>query len=75
MVRVRIEREGCVSCTACWTTCPDVFEENPEDTKSQITERYRVKGDPALGDVEDDQIDCVIESADLCPTQVIHVED
>ncbi len=74
MVKVEIDRPGCISCAACWTTCPDVFEENPQDTLSQIREEYRTDSDNGRGDVPEDQEGCVREAADLCPTQVILVE-
>ncbi|MDI6719547.1 MAG: ferredoxin [Methanomicrobiales archaeon] len=74
MVAVEIDRPGCISCAACWTTCPGVFEENPQDTFSQIREEYRTGSDISRGDVPKDQEDCVREAADLCPTQVIRVE-
>ena len=41
MPHVTIDRDGCISCGTCWLECPDVFEENPADAKSQVVERYR----------------------------------
>jgi ferredoxin len=72
MPHVSIDRDGCISCANCWTVCPDVFEENPADAKSQVNERYRGAG-PAEGDVPGDLADCVQGAADECPVAVIAV--
>jgi ferredoxin len=73
MVKVKIDREGCISCGNCWTTCPDFFEQNPDDNLSQVKEKYR-KGGIGEGEAPEDQKGCIEEAADLCPVQVIHVE-
>lgn len=73
MVRITIDREDCTSCAHCWETCPDVFEESPDDTLSQIVEEYRRGGDPAEGEVPGDLEDCVQDAADGCPVEVIHL--
>ncbi|MCC7566142.1 MAG: ferredoxin [Methanomicrobiaceae archaeon] len=75
MVRVVIDREECISCKNCWTICPDVFEEDPDDTKSRIVEEYRNAGDPATGDVPSDLEACAIDAAAECPVEVIDVEE
>ena len=72
MVRITIDREECTGCAQCWETCPDVFEENLDDTLAQIVEDYRA-GDPAEGEVPDDMTDCVQDAAEGCPVEVIHI--
>ena len=71
-MKVMIDREACVSCGTCQDTCPAVFEENKDDTFSQVTGQFRLAGDPAQGTVPPDMEACVTEAADLCPVQVIH---
>ena len=71
-LRVTIDREGCISCAACWTLCPEFFEENPDDGLSQVVAQYRANGDSAKGDAPEELQDKVRDSADACPTQVIH---
>ncbi|WP_301662578.1 ferredoxin [Methanoculleus frigidifontis] len=75
MVKVTIDREECISCEACWLLCPEFFEQNPEDEKSQVVEEFRTGGDPAEGDAPEGSEACVREAADECPVTVIFVED
>ena len=55
MVRVTIERETCVSCGSCYETCPDFFEENPDDSFSQIRKEFRKGESISEGDAPPDQ--------------------
>ena len=73
MVKVVIDREGCVSCGSCYDICPEVFEENEEDTFSEIKEEYRIAGNLAEGEVPDDLAECVSDAADACPSEVIEI--
>lgn len=75
MVKVTIDRPGCISCESCWTLCPEIFEQDPDDDLSSITEKYRVEGNPAEGDVPEEHADCTLEAADSCPVTVIFVEE
>jgi ferredoxin len=75
MVRVTIERDTCVSCGSCYETCPDFFEESPEDSFSQVKEKFRKKGSISEGEAPADMAACVQEAADLCPVTIIHVEN
>ena len=75
VVKVTIDRPGCISCESWWTLCPDVFEQDPNDGLSSIVEQYRVNNAPAQGEVPDDLADCVVEAADSCPVTVIVVEE
>uniref|UniRef100_A0A7J3XXI0 Ferredoxin n=1 Tax=Thermogladius calderae TaxID=1200300 RepID=A0A7J3XXI0_9CREN len=77
MAKYRVEinpRENCISDMVCVSICPDVFEMNPEDNKSQIVEKYRVdKSNIAVGVVPEDLKSCVEDAAAACPVQIIHV--
>jgi ferredoxin len=72
-MKVTIEREDCTSCTLCWSDCPQVFEENPDDGLSQIVASYRTGGNPASGEVPNDLSACAKDAAEACPAEVIHV--
>lgn len=73
-MKVKIERDGCISCGACWTTCPDFFEENPDDGRSQVAAAYRLEKKPGDGVVPQDKEECIQNAAEGCPVQVIHAE-
>ncbi len=71
--RVTIDRDGCISCAVCWTTCPEFFEQSPDDDRSQIVEQYRLRGDNAEGTAPAELLDSVRDAADGCPVEVIQV--
>jgi ferredoxin len=73
-IEIRMDRDECILCGACWSDCPDVFEEGEDDGLSQIVLVYQKGGDPALGEVPDDLEDCVLRAAQGCPVEIIHIE-
>jgi ferredoxin len=73
-IRIRIDRDECIACGACWDVCPEVFEEDPDDGLTQVVEKYRIDGDPARGEVPEELEECVQSAADDCPVEIIHVE-
>jgi ferredoxin len=75
MVSVTIERETCVSCGSCYETCPDFFEENPDDSISQVKKEFRKGDNIGEGEAPPEMAACVRDAADLCPVEIIHVED
>jgi len=74
-MKVVLDRSGCVSCGSCWDSCPAFFEKNPDDSFSWIKEEFRVTGNIAEGVAPGDLAACVKDAADLCPVQVIAIED
>jgi len=74
-MKVIIDRSNCTSCGTCWDTCPAFFEENPDDSFSQVMEKFRTDGSIAEGTAPEDLDACVAEAADLCPVQIIKVEE
>jgi ferredoxin len=74
-MKIVIDRMNCVSCGTCWDTCPDFFEENAEDSFSQITKKFRVDGNIAEGIPPGDLEDCAARAASDCCAEVIHVEE
>ena len=73
MVKVSIDRNDCISCANCWTICPDFFEQNSDDSFSQVVEMYRVGSNIAEGEAPQKLEGLVKEAADSCPVQIIHV--
>jgi ferredoxin len=74
-IEVRVDRDECISCGVCWSTCPEVFEENPDDGLTQIVDEYRIEGALGAGGVPAALEDCAREAADDCPVEVIHVAE
>jgi len=74
-MKVTINREECIICGACYEDCPEFFEENPDDEWSQVVEEYRLGDDPAEGEAPDEIEDCVVQAAEGCPVDIIHVRD
>jgi ferredoxin len=72
-MNVSIDRGACVSCGACWNICPELFNQNPCDSFSEIIDNYRFNNDRAEGIVPDYLGCCVQEAADLCPVHIILV--
>jgi ferredoxin len=71
-MNVTIDRAECVSCGSCWDTCPDLFEQDPEDSFSRIREPFRTNN-TAEGKVPEDRESCAQEAADSCPVQIIRI--
>lgn len=74
-MKIVIDRENCVSCGTCWESCPDVFEQDPEDSLSRIVEKIRLGGDRAEGTPPEDLEACAARAADDCCAAVIRVEE
>ena len=74
-MKVIIDRITCVSCGSCWEACPGLFEEDPDDSFSQIVELYRVDGDIAKGKPPKALEPCARDAVDLCPVQIIRIEE
>jgi ferredoxin len=71
-MKVKIDRTQCVSCGSCWDTCPELFEQDPEDSFSGIREKFRT-GTNAEGTVPEERESCAQEAADSCPVQIISI--
>lgn len=68
-------RDECISDGVCWALCPEIFEMNDEDNKSQIVEKYRVNGKIEEGIVPGELEEYSKSAAEACPVQIIHVEE
>ena len=73
-MKVSIDRGTCVSCGSCWDACPGFFEQNPDDTFSQVVEKYRLDGKIGEGQPPADLEPCARDAADLCPVQIITID-
>jgi ferredoxin len=74
-MKVTIARDECTMCAVCWESCPDFFEENPEDGLSQVVEKYRNDKAIDTGIAPESLSDCITEAAEGCPVEIIQVEE
>ncbi len=71
--KVVVDRDACIACGVCASTCPDVFEMSPDDGKSRIVESLRA-GSESVGNVPDELRGCVENAASSCPVGAIRIE-
>jgi len=74
MAKVTIDRDGCISCGICWGSCPEVYEQNDNDSKCQINTLLQQMDDLAEATIDDSLAECARSGADSCPVSVIIVE-
>jgi ferredoxin len=67
-----IDREGCLRCESCREACGAVFEENPEDSWTQVSGEYRDRGSAGAGDVPCEFEELAVHAAAACPVGVIY---
>lgn len=72
-MRIHIDRESCIECGLCSSTCPDVFELRAGQ-KITIIECYQV-GSATDGEVGEPLRACVQDAADSCPVDAIDTAD
>jgi ferredoxin len=69
-IKVRINKENCLSCGSCYASTPEVFEIDPADAKAAIVEQFREV------EITDDALIAKIKATkELCPNGAIEVED
>jgi len=60
-MKIKIDEEKCIGCGSCVAVCPDYFEMT-DDNKARLKNK--------AADAE-----CVQEAIDICPVQVIKIEE
>jgi ferredoxin len=74
-MNVQIDRSSCISCGACWNTCPRLFSQNPCDGFAEIVFRFRFGTSRADGVVPGHLVACAREASKLCPPGIIAVQE
>jgi ferredoxin len=65
-MKVSVDRDQCISCALCWTSCPAIFAEDQADGKCSIVEIAHGEASEALRPSAQ-------EAADNCPVSIIHI--
>ena len=65
-MKIKINQEDCIGCGSCSAICPDVFDLNKEN-KAVIKNT-----DTDQGETDEE---CVKEAVDICPIDVIKIEE
>lgn len=63
-MKAYIDRDGCIACELCATTCPDVFR-MADDGLAEVH----------VDEVPEDSRECAKEAEEGCPVSVIKVEE
>ena len=67
--KVVLERDECIACESCVSTCPDSFEMADD----QLAE---MKGATRTGNNDESEVSdlgCIKEAAEACPVNIIHI--
>jgi ferredoxin len=64
-MKAHIDRDGCISCGLCASTCPEVFHINDDDGLAEVI----------VDEVPEEVEDSAVECQENCPTSVITVEE
>jgi ferredoxin len=73
--RVVVNKDVCIACGVCYSTCPEVFEPDDEG-KSQVVSKYRssLNQSESEGFIDESAAQCAESAKDTCPVQAITVE-
>lgn len=73
MAKIIFNKEECIGCGSCAAVCPE-FWEMTDDMKSELkNSRANAEGKFEL-DIEEKNLACNEEAAQICPVQVIKIE-
>jgi ferredoxin len=64
-MKAKIDTELCINCGLCEETCPEIFKLNED---ADLTEVIKTE-------YNDDDIECIKEAIETCPTEAISLEE
>jgi len=76
MTKIIHERKKCISCGACVSVCPDLFEMSEKDNLAMLkNSKEKIDGifELEIGNAVD--FNCIKEAANICPIEIIKIEN
>ena len=73
-MKVSVDRDECISCSVCWSECPELFAEDPGDGKCRIVAGYAAPGDGSSGEAPEELRAAAQKAEGACPVGIIHVD-
>jgi ferredoxin len=73
-MQVMIDQEKCIGCGSCSIACAEVFEEDELDGTCRILPPFRIDGNPDIGQVPDELVECVRTAACICAVEAIQLQ-
>lgn len=67
------EREKCIGCGSCVAVCPKYFKENKDGKVDLIEGKFN--SETGNYEIEVEEAGCIEEASDVCPVEIIHVND
>ena len=72
MIKIIHDKKKCIGCGACITICPTMFE----ISENQIANLKNSKEINGVFELEiDNNIDCIKEAANVCPVEIIKIQE
>jgi len=72
MPKIIHERKKCISCEACASICPAIFEMSEKDNLATLKNSKEKNG--GIFELETDNVDCAKEAVNICPINIIRIE-
>lgn len=71
-MKIKLERDKCISCGSCQALCPKYFEIS-DDSKSHIKGVDSPQEGSDVEELDVQKIECAESAAEACPAQCIHI--
>lgn len=73
MIKIIHDRKKCISCGACASVCPEMFEMSEKDGLAFLKNSKEING---FFELEiDNVVDCAREAANVCPVNIIKIQE
>lgn len=73
-IKVIQKRDGCIGCGACASFAPNTWKMNDADGKADLIGGEK-EGEETVAQIERSELEKNKQVVDLCPAQIIKIED